>query len=551
MSADKSDADLEVFNNLLPPGQDRSAIDEKRTLLGLQAPLPGVPGNRAGAGVRAPGPPRSGADESVAAALGGPAAAGPRQARGPVEQERVSLDEWATRSPGAEAHRGSSKGGRTSPPKKADRAQAARPSPDDDAGWEDDDDKTTIYGTDGESGTQDLLRPQPVAEAPPPPPMSRPPGGATVPPNPSQRQRPQARQDTAFIPVAPPSSPAWVPYTVATALIALVFLVVFLLVAPSKGSLHVTVTGPGNRAIPGVEVRLNGKLSCSASPCEVPDLTAGTYLVVARAPGYQPTGEIAVDVSGAQSVKNITLARFVGTGIHVLGKGSGLMLSVDGQEVGPLPQAIRDMTPGEHVIQVSGGTRYADFTQRVGVEADRMTTVGPVRLRVVKGLATIVAGPGAEGADATLLVGSTRKVLPKLPIRLEVDTSRSHVLVAKRPGYVPYQQPIVFSDGQAEQTIEVSLVSEAAQAEAPRRLSQAQRKGQNGQAATSATSTLSLISTPPSSVVLDGKPLGSTPQEGLQVEPGAHSVLFIHGSERRHRQVVVASGKQETVAVHF
>lgn len=551
MSADESDSDLEVFNNLLPPDQDRTAIDEKRTLLGLQAPIPSVPGSPVAASGPGPLGPASGTasnalDASLAAALASkePAQAAPPGS--PTTRQAVNLDEWATSRPattGQPAAAQSSKRPRAAAKAAGDSAAASLA--DADAGWEDDDDKTTIYGTGDESGTQDLLRPVVAPAAQPPPPMSRPPG-AMLPPTPAQRRRPQANQDTAFIPVATPSRPSWLPYTIALALIALVVSVGFLLRPPSEGSLHVTVTGPGNRAIPGVEVLINGKLRCTASPCEVPGLTADTYLVVARAPGYQPTGEIAVDVSGAQSVKNITLARFVGTGIQVLGKGSGLTLTVDDQELGPLPQSLRDMAPGEHVIQVSGGERYADFTQRVVVESGRMTTVGPIRLRVLRGLATIVPGPGAEGADATLLVGSTRKVLPALPIKLEVDTRQSHVLVAKREGYLSFQQPIVFSDGQAERTIEIAMQRKPARGE------RTQARGeQTSPAAKSQTSTLNLISTPPSSVVLDGQPLGSTPQKALRVEPGNHNVLFINGSERQHLQVEVARGEQETVAVHF
>ena len=65
------------------------------------------------------------------------------------------------------------------------------------------------------------------------------------------------------------------------------------------------------------------------------------------------------------------------------------------------------------------------------------------------------------------------------------------------------------------------------------------------------TATLQLTSTPPSNVLLDGKPLGTTPLRDVSVEPGTHRVIFIHGAERRPKTVEVAAGSNQTVSVSF
>jgi len=67
-----------------------------------------------------------------------------------------------------------------------------------------------------------------------------------------------------------------------------------------------------------------------------------------------------------------------------------------------------------------------------------------------------------------------------------------------------------------------------------------------------ATSTLSLNSIPIANVVLDGRPLGSTPKLGVAVTPGRHVVVFVHSElGRRVQSVNVPAGGRETVAVRF
>ena len=50
-----------------------------------------------------------------------------------------------------------------------------------------------------------------------------------------------------------------------------------------------------------------------------------------------------------------------------------MTLIVDDREVGLLPQTIKDMTPGEHVIKIiDKNQRFKPFEQRVTVEPDKI-----------------------------------------------------------------------------------------------------------------------------------------------------------------------------------
>ncbi|MEY2934576.1 MAG: hypothetical protein RL033_5325 [Pseudomonadota bacterium] len=480
----------------------------------------------------------------------------------------LGLDSWATSGPSAVAARAAaavaSPASRAVAAAASAAATAAAGPASGDAGWDDDDDKTTIYDKDTQAAAQSLLQPVLTSDllGRPPPPMSRPPG-AILPPgvlNPGASlggriTAPPSAEASFSLPPQPTPNQR-LPWALAVAGALLVALLAWFML-PKKGALTVTVAGgPGNKELSAVEVLLDGKLRCKASPCEIPSLKAGTHYVEVRAAGYQATAKSAVAIqSGQTAVHNVQLIR-AGTGIKVFGEGSGLTLLVDGKEFGPLPQELREMEPQEHVIQVTGGPRYEPFQQRIVVDPDRMTPIGPIRLKVLKGLATIRAGDNADGAEVTLKVGDSRRVLPPLPVRLEVETERPHVLIARKKGFASFEEPIVFDDGQAEKTIEINL-SERPEEGARRRRPSGASEGDAPEAPEPAppppatTAKLTLTSTPPSNVLLDGKPLGTTPLRDISVEPGSHRVIFIHGAERKSKTIDAEAGTSRTVSETF
>jgi serine/threonine-protein kinase len=586
MSTDKGGSDLDVFNDLKPQTPDGTPILEtKKTLMGLPLPegtgLPPVPGSSpstTGSSRSIPPPPPSQRPRRSVVGLGRPEL--PVRARDEDERaEDTSPGLPPERAAAAKGNFGLDSWAMTQPPSVSGRlsippapqisalpdtlasvaAPAAAGAANGDVGWDDDDDKTQVYDKDTQAAAQSLLQPAlPGLVGRPPPPMSRPPGAnlphGVLPPGAAFVPRstiPPTPQDATYALPAPPAPSQRLPYLFA-ALSAVLVAALFWVLLPKKGGLTVTVAGgPGNKELAAVEVIVDNKVRCRASPCELPSLKQGTHYVEVRAAGYQATAKSAVAIVGGQTaVHNVQLIR-AGTGIKVFGEGSGLNLLVDGKEFGPLPQELREMEPGEPVIQVAGGPRYEVFTQRIIVDPDRMTPIGPIRLKVVKGLATIRAGHGAEqDTEVTLKVGDSRRVLPALPVRLEVETERPHILIAKRKGYGTFEEPIAFDDGQAEKTIEITLTEKPAE----RRRVPAPGEGVEGEAAAAepvGQATLQLTSTPPSNVLLDGKPLGTTPLRDVAVEPGAHRVIFIYGAERKPKSVEVAPGSNQTVSVNF
>jgi hypothetical protein len=328
---------------------------------------------------------------------------------------------------------------------------------------------------------------------------------------------------------------------------------------PRKGSLLVTVSGPSNRTIDAIEVFLDDVSKCTNSPCRIADVEAGTHLLRATAAGYQPIAPQAVKVAaGDEGVINITLAvASEGTGIRVSAEGSGLILTVDGKEVGPLPQELKDMTPGEHQIKVDGSDRFDVFEKTVNVVADRVLSIEP-KLKVEKGLATIEAGDNAEDARVLLVSGSERRPIPKLPIKIDITTDKPYKLVATKPGFEVFERPIEFEDGNAEKTFVISLEQSS---DAYGRSDPTPRPPAGGgggsktpptpPAALAGKGTITITSAPPAAVLVGGKPLGQTPKR-VAVPPGRHMIVFVHPQHGRKVVTVnVAAGQAAVASVRF
>lgn len=346
---------------------------------------------------------------------------------------------------------------------------------------------------------------------------------------------------------------------------------------PRQGSLVVTVAGPGNKSVSDIEVIVDGKKVCSSSPCQVKELGQGTHLVKVSAPGYQSTADQAVKVAaGDEAVLNVALTRSGSTsGLSVHAEGSGLKLFVDGKEIGPLPQTLSDLAPGDHQVKIDGGDRYEVFEKTVTITPDQAVSLEP-KLKVKKGLATIKPGTNADGAHVVLVSssasGTERRPVPQLPLAVEVPVDKPYSIVANKRGFQDFEQRLEFEDGKAERTFVIDMVPAlsggdaathvaaapvaparppsglvshiAAAAAAPPPPAPAKASATNG--------TLNLNSIPVSNVILDGRPLGPTPKMAVSVPAGTHTVIFVHPEHgRKAKSVSVTAGKTIPVVVKF
>lgn len=326
------------------------------------------------------------------------------------------------------------------------------------------------------------------------------------------------------------------------------------------GGLTIAVSGPGGRPVDGVQVMIDGVKRCDNSPCRIEGLSPGAHLLRVGAKGYQETADQAVSVSaGEQATQNISLSAGASTSIRVSALGSGLKLYVDGQEVGELPATAKNLAPGTHAVRVAGNDRYEPWQDKVTLDEGETKTIGPLKLAVLKGLATFKAGPGADGARV-LLDG---RLVPELPATIEVPAGKQLTLIASKPGYSTYKRMVSFDDGVAEKTFEITMAEGSEDATQPAVADRTPPPSHNAgtgraaapvpaspppaKGAAKGKAVLNMNSIPVSNVILNGRPLGPTPKVGVQVDPGPQTVVFVHPDfGRKVMSATVNAGETKT-----
>lgn len=330
------------------------------------------------------------------------------------------------------------------------------------------------------------------------------------------------------------------------------------------GGLTVTISGPGGRPVDGIQVVVDEVKRCDSSPCRIEGLSPGAHILKASAKGFQETAAQAISISaGEQSTQNISLSAGAGeTTIRVSAMGSGLKLYLDGQEIGELPATAKNVTSGSHTVRVAGSERYEAWEEKITVDDGEKKTIGPLKLKVLKGLATFKAGPGADGARV-LLDG---RLVPELPSTIEVPAGKQLTLVASKSGFSTYKRMVSFDDGVAEKTFEITMAEGSEDASPPAQVADRSPPPSHGPAPVKnaaapaappapapqkgsgkGKAVLNMNSIPVSNVILNGHPLGPTPKVGVQVDPGPQTVVFVHPDfGRKVMSATVGAGETKT-----
>jgi serine/threonine-protein kinase len=465
-----------------------------------------------------------------------------------------------------------------------------------DMDWDDEDEKTHVYDKQStDEVAEAIMQPLPAAGTPAPPPTSAaaallqrsgnvappmpkvpsiPPPGHVV-PGPPPRSVQAAEPTMLSAPKDEQRKSSSLPWVI-VALLAVVLLVggaAFFLV-PSTGELRVYVSGPQGRDIGKVDIFVNNNKVCTSSPCTVTDLKAGIHDVKAEAEGYEATAPRGVEIkSRSQAKLDLELAvASAGTGFKVAGAQQGIKLFVDGAEVGPLPQTIKNLSPGEHKLRFVGSDRYEPLEKTITVVPDKIEDLGDIKLGVVKGKATLELV--TRGARILLVPskGEKRQIDERMfkndQLSIDIDTSKEWSIEATKPGHDDLKLPISFADGQAEKTFRIELAERGKApagddrdptrppATAPTSPGPGPGPGPTAPATVAAPTggpaKLNINSIPPSAVLLDGRPLGRTPKAGVVVSPGTHTITFIHPEKgRKSTSVTVKAGETKGVGVRF
>jgi PEGA domain-containing protein len=442
---------------------------------------------------------------------------------------------------------------------------------------------------------------------PPPPPMDRPPQSLPLPPQQSTAPMAMPGRSSTAPAVPPPSAaasyrppppdiaPLPVPMPLpnrmeATALVRppepnrgllyaglvggfLTVVAVVFYMWPHTGQIAVNVADAKGAPIPHLQIFIDGKKQCESAPCIVSDEATGSHTVKVEASGYDPTVDKAVVVESKKDMTvdfTLTPTAAAATGVKVQGT-QGAKLYIDDKEMGALPLELKDLQPGSHKVKIAAGDRYTAVEKTVTIANNEMQDLGSVSLKVIKGKVTVTLG--TPGAKVFLVSGGDRREILQMPISLEIPdaATKTWTLVASKPGFNDYNQPVNFDDGQAEKAFTVTLDPKGAAAppavawtppattyhpppatanptppSAPAKEKEAPAASEPASGSGGGQAFLNINSIPASSVILDGKPIGQTPKLKFPVSPGSHSVLFVNADQGFKKQISVSVGAGET-----
>ncbi len=227
---------------------------------------------------------------------------------------------------------------------------------------------------------------------------------------------------------------------------------------------------------------------------------------------------------------------------------------VGGVDKGTLPLELKELAPGELKLRFeTTGDGYGKLDKTVQLEAGKTLTLDDVKLPLKTVEVTFeLASRGAtvklvqEGGSTESLTFFGDKLIRKL------DTTKSFKVVATLKDHKPFELPVKFDGGVAKQSVRIELEKGAVEVAAAPTTADTGTAAPPPDAGGAAFGFINANSRPPSNVLIDGKPQGSTPISGVKVSAGSHTVVFKHKDFGvQTRSASVAAGKTATVTVKF
>lgn len=280
------------------------------------------------------------------------------------------------------------------------------------------------------------------------------------------------------------------------------------------GELVIDIADQECGPVENVRVFVDDELRCTSTPCTLRVRTGG-HLVRAEVDGQTDAAARAVFVSSdVPALHKIQTNGSDKTAIEVRGGNPDSELYIDGRLEGTLPKRVTGLSSGDHFVQLRDESGKVALERRVFLEDDQLLVL-----------------------DLTLPPPAPPEPNPDPPANAESnpDTGKSRTDTRER------------TTGDTAST--------GADSAGP--ASNASRKEDDGVAAKASApkasnkSYLRLTADPTSTVLLNGRPLGYTPQR-VQVEPGSHTLLFVHAVHGRSRvSVEVKPGQTRNLHARF
>ena len=414
--------------------------------------------------------------------------------------------------------------------------------------------------------------------------MPRIPAPAPIPRDLSHSSVPAEAAAPTLPPTAPPAPAAssgskWPLVAVFLAVAGLLVGAYLYLRQSSASPVEILVTHKGE-PVEKVNIYIDGQKKCEYLPCKlelkpgsmtvkvVSGILAGSQKIEVEG-GKKHSFSIALGVSDDEapskaSADATATAAADGPPVVKLTTSSKdeVKVSINGKEVGVMsadkPLELKDLKPGKVKLRFEGDDKYGVVEKEVELKAGEELDIDEIELPLIKVKTTFELA--TKGATVKLIKEKDgKKSSSRLAFRggkatKTLDTSYKWTLKATARGYEDLEQTLSFGD-EPKATVKVELSKEEAVAQTPpppTTTGGGTRPPPPPPPSAGGYGTINANSIPPSKVIIDGRPRGSTPVTGVRVKAGSHTVTFIHKTRgSKTRTVTVASGQSKTAAVRF
>jgi hypothetical protein len=276
------------------------------------------------------------------------------------------------------------------------------------------------------------------------------------------------------------------------------------------GSLLVTSDVGGDVFVDGVRR--------DVAPAMINALAPGEHIVEVRVVGQTPWRQNVTITSGQQSKVAANIGPSTAAGaLRIIASDADVQVFVDGEDKGKAPIDVKDVKPGQHIIE-GRKAKFKAQEQTVRVAGGEQTLIRlklePApddRPRAILKIQSPV--PDAE----VFLDGSS---VGKAPIeRKDLDPGK-HYIVVRKDGYADFKREVMLVEN-----LPVSFAAELR-----------------------ASAGLKFLSNPRgAAVMIDGEPIGATPANRPDVAAGEHIVEFRLAGYFDNKQTVKVEGGKERI----
>ncbi len=302
------------------------------------------------------------------------------------------------------------------------------------------------------------------------------------------------------------SSPAVVAILVVVGIIASIVAGLLLFGRPEPGTVQFA-TVPNK-----VSVTVDDQpVPSTASPFVLPQLTPGTpHTIVVSQTGYRSwTNRVELQPGQSLQLPTVKLEK-IETGFSIDSEPPGASVLVDGQRVAETPARLVDLKPGEYQLRLERAG-HAPWENVLLVSAG---TVLPLQTVTLQALAPESASRTPSGT-LTAAEASARRRSSRQPVADDDDDGDTDSAEPAPPSAPNRRAAAPASDPAPAAEPDEPVVDEPADDPA-------------AEAVATGPGTLRVNSRPWSQVIVDGKPYGVTPQRGISLPAGTHTLELVN-----------------------